>query len=120
MHVPLTAPRTPLPAPPHTHTHNCAQVYDGAHTHTAQKLAITHFWEALADASVLVIDDWNWRDARTGTFDGLRDVGAVVLFQAELRMTWNEEHTSLEAAHAGFWNGMAVFVVAKPQQQASA
>lgn len=87
--------------------------YDGAHTREAQKQAITHAWPALADASIIVVDDWNWRDVRAGTLEGLAQVGARVSFQAEVRHTWDNSHTPVEAAEQAYWNGMGVFVVAK-------
>jgi hypothetical protein len=89
-------------------------LYDGSHSEIDQYRGITHMWPALADEATILIDDWNWKDVRKGTLDGLRDVGATIIEQIEImHVVGDEGHTPLSIARREFWNGIGIFVVSK-------
>ena len=85
-------------------------MYDGEHSRTNQKRAITHFWPYLAKSCIIIVDDWNWPDVRNGTFDGFAEVGANIAWKKEIRHTDND---SVSKATEEFWNGIGIFVVEK-------
>lgn len=81
-------------------------MYDGGHTYDDHKRAITQAASRLKDVCVLVVDDWNEDAVRRGTHDGLAAIEARVPWSREIRTAHNGDA-------AGFWNGMAMFVVVK-------
>lgn len=59
-------------------------LYDADHSEEGHRKGITHFWPCLADRFVLIVDDWNWKDVKSGTESGLSEVGARVISKIEL------------------------------------
>ncbi len=106
-----------LPAAAHGQGRN--QRARNAHPLRAQVFAVTAMWRHLASPAVIVIDDWNFDAVRQGTADGLAAVGGNVAGGGcvarawALRLTADGSHTPLEDAAAGWWNGLADFVVDK-------
>lgn len=88
-------------------------LYDGAHDAEAQRKGITEFYQYLDPISIIVIDDWNHLPTQEGTRQGLKEVGAKILFQEEILLTTDGSHTPFHIAREDFWNGMAVFVIEK-------
>ena len=92
-------------------------LYDGAHDFESQRRAITDVWHALTDECVIIVDDWNDADVRSGTLQGLRDVavqhGFYKTISLCIRLTYDNTHTPLDEAAVDFWNGVGVFVVDK-------
>lgn len=108
-------------------------LYDGDHTYSAQRLAITKMWDSLADEAIIMIDDWNNEmEIKQATLDGLNEVGAEIIEKFEVQyavepthpwyhpdwciITENGQkavHTPNPVAHHEFWNGIGVFVVRK-------
>jgi hypothetical protein len=74
--------------------------YGGDHRDQAQTKAITHFRPFLADAFILLVDDFDWESTSRGTFKGLREANMKVLF---------EQRFSQE----GWGNGLYLAVVEK-------
>lgn len=54
--------------------------YDGCHTRDATRRAITHYYDALADEFILLIDDWNRAAVSTGAIEGINDMGIKMDF----------------------------------------
>lgn len=78
--------------------------YDGDHSYEGTYQGMVAASPFLAERSVVLVDDWNDREIRRATFDGLE--------QASLRVLWRRalpgDHTTL-----GWWNGLGVFYVEK-------
>lgn len=83
-------------------------VYDGPHEEIEHERAITGFAGCLADAAVVVIDDWNWEKVRQGTWKGFARAGLRVHHVVEEFTPGNANMVA-----KGFWNGVALFVVTK-------
>lgn len=81
-------------------------LYDGGHTYEDQYKAITHAWPVLSKNAIIVVDDWSWSDVKNGTMDGLRDVGANIIYMFEV-----EYPKGHDGHRYGFWNGIGVIVV---------
>lgn len=88
-------------------------LYDGAHDVESHRKAITHFYQYLDPVSIVIIDDWNHDCVREGTWLGLREVDAKILYKEEILLTTDGSHTPFDIAPTDFWNGMAVFVLEK-------
>lgn len=90
-------------------------VYDGYHSEQAQYDALVKYLPCMDDTFVFVVDDWNTPEARRGTERALQDAGVRVLWRNQIRLTWDDSHTPMDMARRTWWNGIAVFVLAKEQ-----
>ena len=88
-------------------------LFDGAHDYDSQKKAITYFYKNLELPCVVIIDDWNWQSVRSGTYDGLHEVGANIVYEDHVRLTQDDSHTNTDLARDSYWNGMGVFVIGR-------
>lgn len=83
--------------------------YDGGHTETLHREAITRIWPALSDECIVLIDDYNWDFVRKATVEGLSLVPEHEVLFAEF----------LPANHGGegdvanWWNGLFVAAIRK-------
>jgi hypothetical protein len=85
--------------------------YDGDHSYPGTRRSIAAGAQRLSARAIVLVDDWNVRRIRAGTFDGLRD--------AAVRVLW---HRALEGDHteATWWNGLGVFYVETTRTRAPA
>jgi hypothetical protein len=74
-------------------------LYDGAHSYEAQRQALTHFYAALDDAFIFLVDDYSWDAAKAGTQQAIGELGLQPLYERELNEGW--------------WNGLYVSVLQK-------
>lgn len=88
-------------------------LYDGRHNYEDHFNAVSYYIDALDDLFVLVVDDWNWERVRTGTIDAIKDLNLSILWNREIRLTQNDEHTPRDIASATWWNGISVFLLQK-------
>jgi hypothetical protein len=94
--------------------------YDGPHSRKDQCDGILAAWDALAENCILLVDDWNWRKPRAGTWDALQSKGAQIHMHSEI-FTSAEGWVSLEQGgqhttrfETSKWhNGVAIFVISK-------
>jgi hypothetical protein len=88
--------------------------YDGSHSQQDQYDGVLIPQPAMADEYVLIVDDWNWEQVRVGTLDALRDAGARVDYQIEVRTSFGREHLPLVHGSQSEWhNGCLIAAVAK-------
>ena len=88
-------------------------MYDGDHSIVSQYSALTYYIHNLDDYFIYVVDDWNWRDVRTGTFLAIQDLKLKTLFSKEIRLTDDNTHTPNDIAYNNWWNGIGIFVLSK-------
>jgi hypothetical protein len=89
-------------------------LYDGCHTYNDQYNAIVKYYPCLKDTSIVLIDDWNWDFVPQGTLDGLRDVGATILFSEEIIVPKSElDDMPNHIGKNTWWNGIGIFVISK-------
>jgi hypothetical protein len=89
-------------------------MYDGYHSYECQYKALIHYYNCLDDIFIFVVDDWNCKEARTGTMDSIQHLKLNVLYGKEIRLTNDDTHTPMHIAKESWWNGMAVFILQKP------
>jgi hypothetical protein len=80
--------------------------YDGPdHSNLGHYRAVQHYYRALDDVFVLLIDDWNWPDVRSSTQNALKGMRVTKLFEKEI--------TTGSGNDPDWWNGLYVAVLEK-------
>jgi len=87
--------------------------YDGHHSEESQFKALDHFKECLDEQFILIVDDWNWKNVRDGTFRGLSNNNMKIIYQYELYTDNNNGHSILAFKHSLWHNGLVAFVIQK-------
>ena len=80
--------------------------YDGEHEEIDQYLAITHYYDSLADNFILIVDDTNYPPVLQGTFRAIADKKLKINYHRTLFATHNGDGTN-------FWNGLYIAVLSK-------
>ena len=86
-------------------------MYDGNHSHESQYKALSHYYECLDDIFIYIVDDWNCYLVRDGTIDAIRQLKLKVLYEKEIRLTWNNSHTPQPQASDTWWNGIYIVIL---------
>jgi hypothetical protein len=88
-------------------------MYDGNHTNESHYKALLHYYECLDDVFIFIVDDWNWRDVRDGTFSSIQKLNLKILYEKEIRLTWDNSVTSEPQLSKTWWNGIYVAILQK-------
>ena len=88
-------------------------MYDAGHTEEDHQKSLTHYIDIMDDIFVFIVDDWNHAAVRNGTYYSMAKSGVKVLYEKEIRYTWDDKVTPLDIIHNEFWNGMYVAVLKK-------
>ena len=88
-------------------------MYDGDHSYDSQYKALSHYCDCLDETFIFIVDDWNWWEVRDGTFDAIQKLNLKVLYEKEIRLTWNEDHTPQPLASQTWHNGIYVAILQK-------
>jgi Methyltransferase domain len=88
-------------------------LFDGPHEKKDQYDGLMIVQPALANPFILIVDDWNWRQVRLGTFQALLDARCRVEASIEIRTTWNEAIPKLFGRDSDWHNGYFIAVVNK-------
>jgi hypothetical protein len=67
-------------------------LFDGPHEEKDQYDGVTVARLALDKSFILIVDDWNWRKVRLGTFRAIRDSHYLILASVEIRTTLDNSH----------------------------
>jgi hypothetical protein len=87
--------------------------YDGHHSEEAQFKALDYYKDCLDEQFILIIDDWNWEQVRTGTYNGLKKNNMKIVYEYQLYTDTSNNH-GFYAFKNSFWhNGLVVFVIHK-------
>jgi len=89
-------------------------MYDGNHSNESHFKALLHYYKCLDDLFIFIVDDWNWKDVRDGTKKSIEQLNLKVLYEKEIRLTWDESHTALPESAETWWNGIYVAILEKP------
>jgi hypothetical protein len=88
-------------------------MYDGCHAYQSHSNALTYYYNCLDDIFIYIVDDWNWKDVREGTYDGIKKCNLKVLYEKEIRLTNDDSHTPTPIATSTWWNGICVYILQK-------
>lgn len=88
-------------------------MYDGNHTNESHYKALLHYYNCLDDIFIFIVDDWNIVDVRLGTMNSIDKLNLKVLYQKEIRLTWDNSHTPYPEATQTWWNGIYVAILQK-------
>lgn len=89
-------------------------LYDGNHSQESQYKALMRYYGNLENYTIIIIDDWNWKDVREGTKEAMKDLNMSVIFDKEIFL--NEDDVKDMPRHQGrhtWWNGIYVMVISK-------
>ena len=88
-------------------------LFDGPHEEQDQYDGIVITKQALETRFVLIVDDWNWKKVRLGTFRGILDSDYSVLSSVEVRTTQNNSFPKISGTNSDWHNGYFIAVIEK-------
>jgi hypothetical protein len=88
-------------------------MYDGNHTNESHYKALLHYYNCLDDVFIFIVDDWNWKNVRDGTLNSIEKLKLKILYEKEIRLTWDNSHTPQPQAKDTWWNGIYVAILKK-------
>ncbi len=80
-------------------------VYDGSHDAISQEKAFTYYRDIFADEFISVIDDFDWEEVKTGTYNGIEKANLEIVYEQILK---GGDHDN-----DGAWNGYGIFLLRK-------
>jgi hypothetical protein len=86
-------------------------LFDGPHEELDQYDGIMVAQPALDKSFVLIVDDWNWRQVRLGTFRAVRDAGYVIASSVEIRTTQDNSLPRVRGKNSDWHNGYFIAVL---------
>jgi hypothetical protein len=91
-------------------------MYDGNHTNESHYKALLHYYDCLDDVFIFIVDDWNWKEVRDGTTSSIQKLNLKVLYEKEIRLTWDNSHTPQPLAAQTWHNGIYVAILEKTRK----
>lgn len=91
-------------------------MYDGNHSVDSHFKALVHYYDCLDDVFIFIVDDWNCPEVREGTMESIKALNFNVLYEKEIRLTFDNTHTPMDIARNSWWNGIYVCVLQKSTQ----
>lgn len=88
-------------------------MYDGNHTDESHYKSLLHYYDCLDDVFVFIVDDWNSTNVRNGTTQAIQKLNLKVLYERDIRLTWDNTHTPYPLAMYSWWNGIYVAILQK-------
>jgi hypothetical protein len=89
-------------------------MYDGNHLESSHYKALVHYYDCLDDMFVFIVDDWNWKGVRDGTYDSFKLLKLSVLYEREIKTTNDDTHPVWGTEEQKKWhNGIYVAILQK-------
>ena len=88
-------------------------MYDGNHSNESHYKALLHYYNCLDNVFIFIVDDWNWKDVRYGTINSIKKLNLKVLYEKEVRLTWDNSVTPEPDLSNNWWNGIYVAILQK-------
>ena len=89
-------------------------MYDGNHTENSHYNALVHYYNCLDDMFVFIVDDWNWKGVRDGTYDSFHKLKLSVLYEKQIKTTDDDSHPPWGSDKQQEWhNGIYVAILKK-------
>jgi len=83
-------------------------LYDASHTKEAQINALDYYYDYLADEFIYMVDDFNLRHVRIGTWKVIKDLGLKILYQK-----WMGGAEYSERVPKEWWLGFYICILRK-------
>jgi hypothetical protein len=68
-------------------------LFDANHEEESHYKALVHYYDCLDDIFIYIVDDWNFKDVREGTYRSFKKLNLKIIYDREVRLTWDDEHT---------------------------
>jgi hypothetical protein len=88
-------------------------MYDGNHTCESHYNALLHYYNCLDDIFIFIVDDWNWKDVRDGTLNAIQKLNLNIVYEKEIRLTFDNSVTAEPELSQTWWNGIYVAILRK-------
>lgn len=88
-------------------------MYDGNHENKNHYKALFHYYNCLDDVFIYIVDDWNWMAVRDGTNKSITDLKLKIIYEKEIRLTYDNSHTRQPLAGQTWHNGIYVAILQK-------
>ena len=88
-------------------------LFDGPHEEADQYDGVVLAQPALTRRYLLVVDDWNWRAVRNGTFRALIDTQCRIEAALEVRTSLDDSHPVVAMEQSEWHNGYFIAVIVK-------
>ena len=89
-------------------------MYDGEHSNENHFKALTYFYNCLDDIFVFIVDDWNWKGVRDGTYNSIKYLNLSILYEKEIKTTNDNTHPAIGSEEQKYWhNGIYVAILQK-------
>ena len=88
-------------------------MYDGNHTNENHYKALLHYYNCLDDIFIFIVDDWNWKEVRDGTMTSIQKLNLKILYEKEVRLTWDNSVTPEPELSKNWWNGIYIAILQK-------
>ena len=86
---------------------------DGPHHREDHYDVIKIAQDALESEYILIVDDWNWKQVREGTFEAIKDLKLNIQSNIEIRTTQDDLRPLFEGKFTDWHNGYSFFVLKK-------
>ncbi|HEY3662863.1 MAG TPA: class I SAM-dependent methyltransferase [Chthoniobacterales bacterium] len=91
-------------------------LFDGPHAYEDQFDGVMMADPALEDCFVLIVDDWNWDEARRGTMDAIRKLDYQIDYAFEVRTSRDNSLPELRGEKSDWHNGYFIGALRKTRQ----
>ncbi len=88
-------------------------LFDGPHDYQDQFDAVMMADPALEPCFVLIVDDWNWEEARRGTLDAIRQRNYQIDYMIEVRTSRDNSQPELRGENSDWHNGYFIGALRK-------
>ena len=88
-------------------------MYDGDHSEDSHYKALVHYYACLDDMFIFIVDDWNWSNVRDGTYNSIKKLNLSVLYDKEIRLTYDNSHSPQPLAKETWHNGIYLAILKK-------
>ena len=89
-------------------------LFDGPHEYQDQYDGLLMALPALDNRFIFIVDDWNWRRVREGTYACIADLGLTIVTSIEVRSTSEEDGNPSVAFQDSDWhNGYFISILQK-------
>jgi hypothetical protein len=88
-------------------------MYDGDHSSESHFNALVHYYDAMDDVFIYIVDDWNDARVREGTMKAIDVLNLDVLYEKDVRLTYDNTHTNAEYGRKTWWNGIYISILRK-------